>query len=329
VNPRAIVFLTVITATTAASLAPATAQMPQWPAFLRSLTRPPPPPPLVLPQAPPLPMPRPEVAAPTPQPEIAAPTPQPQVATPLPVSRMAPGPPARADNPEVAEEVAVAPLEVPVVPVGPSACRMRLTSDIAIAPSLDPIDGEGECDVADPVRLEAVLLKDGSKVTLSPPASLRCSMAEAVALWVREDAAPALAQRGTLKSIEVYDALSCRPRNRIPGAKISEHGKGNAIDIRTLALTDGTAITPTDFDVARPLRAQLRERACARFATVLGPGSDGYHEAHVHFDLAERRNGYRLCQWELDPPPEVIPLPPTRPVAAVIDAAPPENGAAK
>jgi hypothetical protein len=30
---------------------------------------------------------------------------------------------------------------------------------------------------------------------------------------------------------------------------------------------------------------------------VLGPGADPAHEFHLHVDLAERRNGYRLCQW--------------------------------
>jgi len=38
---------------------------------------------------------------------------------------------------------------------------------------------------------------------------------------------------------------------------------------------------------------------------VLGPGSDGYHEEHIHLDLAERRNGYKLCEWELREPPPV------------------------
>jgi hypothetical protein len=47
------------------------------------------------------------------------------------------------------------------------------------------------------------------------------------------------------------------------------------------------------------LRQKMRASACARFSTVLGPGSDGYHEEHIHLDLAERRNGYKLCQWEL------------------------------
>ena len=37
--------------------------------------------------------------------------------------------------------------------------------------------------------------------------------------------------------------------------------------------------------------------------TVLGPGSDGYHEEHIHLDLAERRNNYKVCQWDVRVPP--------------------------
>jgi len=44
--------------------------------------------------------------------------------------------------------------------------------------------------------------------------------------------------------------------------------------------------------------------------TVLGPGSDGYHEEHIHLDLAERHNGYRICQWDVNLP---VPLPRPRP----------------
>jgi hypothetical protein len=32
---------------------------------------------------------------------------------------------------------------------------------------------------------------------------------------------------------------------------------------------------------------------------VLGPGSDGYHEDHIHMDRAERRSSTGLCRWEL------------------------------
>jgi hypothetical protein len=66
--------------------------------------------------------------------------------------------------------------------------------------------------------------------------------------------------------------------------------------------------------------------ACTRFSTVLGPGSDGYHEDHIHLDLMERRNNYRICQWDVwDPLPRIAPLLP----AARPEEAPPREVAAK
>ena len=69
----------------------------------------------------------------------------------------------------------------------PSACRLRLTSELAIAPSLPPIEGPGECGAPDLVRLEAVVLEDLTRVTINPPATLRCTMAEAIVEFVRAD----------------------------------------------------------------------------------------------------------------------------------------------
>ena len=43
---------------------------------------------------------------------------------------------------------------------------------------------------------------------------------------------------------------------------------------------------------------------------MLGPGSDGYHEDHIHVDLAQRRSDYRLCQWDVRQPiHRVLPSP--------------------
>jgi len=66
--------------------------------------------------------------------------------------------------------------------------------------------------------------------------------------------------------------------------------------------------------------------ACTRFSTVLGPGSDWYHEDHIHLDLTERRGNYRICQWDVwDQLPQKAPLlPAERP-----DEAPPREVAAK
>ena len=76
----------------------------------------------------------------------------------------------------------------------------------------------------------------------------------------------------------------------------------------------------------RGLRESVLHSACTRFSTVLGPGSDGYHEDHIHLDLMERRNNYRICQWDVwDPLPQKAPLlPAERP-----DEAPPREVAAK
>jgi Extensin-like protein C-terminus len=85
--------------------------------------------------------------------------------------------------------------------------------------------------------------------------------------------------------------------------------------------------------VGREQREAVLHSVCARFTTVLGPGSDWYHEDHIHLDLAERRGGYRICQWNVyDPMPSIAPLlpaerpeeAPPREVAAKSDAAKPE-----
>ena len=195
-----------------------------------------------------------------------------------------------------------------------------------IAPPVDAIEGPGACGGTDLVRLEAVLLADNSRVEFSPPAVLRCSMAEAIVDWVREDLDQlTTANLGArLRSIRNFAAYHCRPRNNIIGAAVSEHGKGNALDIRSVTLASGRTVDPTDAEVSRAFREGWKKSVCGRFSTVLGPGSDGYHENHIHVDLMQRRNGYRaMCQWDVRVPeahraPELVsarsvPLPPRRP----------------
>ncbi len=203
-------------------------------------------------------------------------------------------------------------------PAPPSACRLRLTAELAVAPSLPALVGPGECSVEDVVRLEAVWLADQTRVAVTPPAILRCSFVEAIVHWVREDLAPAVrAFGGPLKSVDNYAAYDCRGRNRIIGAKLSEHGKANALDVRSVKLASGSVIELTDPTVDKDFRERVRKSTCARFTTVLGPGSDGYHENHIHVDLAERAGGHRMCQWDVrEPGEEAVPLPQPRPAAA-------------
>jgi hypothetical protein len=125
-------------------------------------------------------------------------------------------------------------------------------------------------------------------------------MAEAVAQWITEDVAPAVGALDTsLRRIEDLDSFDCRPRNGITGAQISEHGRANALDVRSFTLENGKVIELNNASVSKALREKLRDSACARFSTVLGNGADAYHETHVHIDLKERSNHYKICQWDV------------------------------
>jgi hypothetical protein len=207
-----------------------------------------------------------------------------------------------------------------------SACRKALTETIAIAPSIPDIKGQGGCGGEDLVRLEAVVLPDMSRVPVKPAAILRCAMASEVANWIRTDMVPIAAAQGSkIAELDNFDSYECRGRNRVVGAKLSEHGRANALDVRGVRLVNGQTISLTDRSVPRGLREQVMGTVCARFSTVLGPGSDWYHEDHIHLDLAPRRGNMKMCQWNVwDPLPQVAPLlPAERP-----EEAPPREVAA-
>jgi hypothetical protein len=208
-----------------------------------------------------------------------------------------------------------------------SACRLALTEEIAIAPSIPDIRGPGACGGEDLVRLEAIVLPDKRKVAVKPAAILRCTMASAIADWVRKDMVPLATSLGSaIADLDNFDSFECRGRNRIAGAMLSEHGKANALDVRAIKLANGQSIGLTDRTMSRDVRERVLHSVCARFSTVLGPGSDWYHEDHIHLDLAQRRNDYRICQWNVwDPLPQIAPLlPAERP-----EEAPPREVASK
>ncbi len=218
-------------------------------------------------------------------------------------------------------EAAGAHFQTAAVTSEPSDCRQRLEKTAKLRP-LPRLMGPGACGGEDMVELEAVLIDKGRRIDIKPAPMLRCEMAEQLALWVRDDIAARVAKSGlTLASVETYDDFSCRGRNRVFGAKLSEHGKGNAVDIRSITFTDKKSVLLTDKTFAKDVRTDLRASACGRFTTVLGPSSDGYHEEHIHVDLARRNGGFRMCQWAvLEPPP---PPPPPKPAeAAKVDPKP-------
>ena len=146
------------------------------------------------------------------------------------------------------------------------------------------------CGIDDAVRVRSV---EGISLTQQP--MIDCRTAKAFKQWVNRGVKPAIGSRGGgVARLRVAAHYACRTRNNQPGAKVSEHGKGRAIDISGIILRDGSEITVLQgWNTARDGQAlrQMHGRACGIFGTVLGPESDRFHQDHFHFDTARHRNG--------------------------------------
>ncbi len=146
------------------------------------------------------------------------------------------------------------------------------------------------CGVQNPVRITEV---DGVKLSMA--ATVNCTTAKALRTWVSKTVKPSVGRTGGgVTSLRVAAHYSCRTRNNIPGAKISEHGRGNAIDISAINLKNGTALTVLGGwrDKRQgPVLKKIHRGACGTFGTVLGPNSDAHHQDHFHLDVAKHRGG--------------------------------------
>lgn len=178
-------------------------------------------------------------------------------------------------------------VEPPVAELGPQ----NVCGDPAlIGEAIGAVEGAGACGIENAVRLTAV-----SGVALSTPATVDCPTAQALKTWVETGVRPAVGGTGGgVQSLRVVAHYVCRTRNHRPGARLSEHSFGRAIDIGGIGLADGSEITVlTDWN-GSPHAARLRQMwqaACGPFGTVLGPESDAHHQDHFHFDTASYRSG--------------------------------------
>ncbi len=127
-----------------------------------------------------------------------------------------------------------------------------------------------------------VLVSEVAGVQLVPPATINCTEARALSEWVTTGLQPAF--DGAIVRLNVADSYACRPRNNVPGNPVSVHGLGQAIDIAGFKTVSGATLTVAA-DYGRQIKA-AQKAGCGIFHTILGPGSDGYHENHIHFDVA-------------------------------------------
>ncbi len=145
------------------------------------------------------------------------------------------------------------------------------------------------------IRQGAVRLHAVGDVRLSRPALMECDTARALKTWIETGMAPSVGGYGNgVGEVKVAAGYACRTRNSRPGARVSEHGKGRAIDISAFRLKSGATISVRD-DWGQGTKGRIlknmHKSACGTFGTVLGPESDRYHKDHFHFDIARHRGG--------------------------------------
>ncbi|MEM9063132.1 MAG: extensin family protein [Pseudomonadota bacterium] len=148
------------------------------------------------------------------------------------------------------------------------------------------------CGVQDAIRLTHV-----SGIALRAPARVNCDTARTFADWLTGPAnASARRSLGSpIRNVRVVASYACRSRNNRPGARLSEHAFGRAIDVGGVTLANGREISVLENWGKGSAGAWLREiwrAACGPFKTVLGPDGDRFHKDHFHFDVAQRRSTF-------------------------------------
>ncbi|KQS98092.1 MULTISPECIES: extensin family protein [unclassified Rhizobium] len=183
------------------------------------------------------------------------------------------------------------------MPADEVACRQRLKKLKVQFTDIPRISNGKACGIDYPIELSGL----SGGIEVKPAVKLNCEVTEAFAQWVKNELAPSARYRylSGIKRIKPLGGYSCRTMNSKRGNPMSEHAHGNAIDVGKFVLNSGKEI-----DVRKPgffafrekgLLKAVRSDSCKYFNTVLGPGSDPQHKDHFHFDLRNRKSGYRHC----------------------------------
>lgn len=179
------------------------------------------------------------------------------------------------------------------------ACLKELQAMGAGFKDLPRIDDGDGCGIDKPIQLTEAL----PGIQFKPQGTMRCEAALALAHWMKQSVIPAsevaLKNAGPIVTINQASTYICRLRNSAETGKISEHARGNAIDIASFTFTDGTtvAIEPRrgDSTLTGAFQRAVSAAGCLYFTTVLDPESDAAHEHHFHMDVLKRHGDFRYC----------------------------------
>jgi hypothetical protein len=186
-----------------------------------------------------------------------------------------------------------------VMPRSEASCRAQLRRLGVEFQERPRISNGPSCGIDYPVKLSGL----SGNIDVRPAVTLNCQTTLAFAKWVKGELAPSARYRYLtgVKTIVPMGGYSCRRMNnsRQRYNPMSEHSRGNAIDVGAVILKNGHEIDVRkkglfSFREGGLLKA-VRNDSCKYFSTVLGPGSNAEHWNHFHFDLRSRKGSRRYC----------------------------------
>ncbi|WP_235063005.1 extensin family protein, partial [Paramagnetospirillum caucaseum] len=178
-----------------------------------------------------------------------------------------------------------------------SACLRDLRDQRVTFEPQAAFGNPGSCSIANPVKVTA-----DSQTAWNRPGVMSCSMARTVERFetqvVQAAAGRIFGQKvARLHHMGTYDCRNRRTETTVAssgegrsrGGRLSEHGKGQAIDIGGFELADGTMISvKKDWRGAGKKSEFLQAVArasCEHFNVVLTPNHNKLHADHLHLDI--------------------------------------------
>lgn len=199
-------------------------------------------------------------------------------------------------------------LALPPAPVALDADAACLQDLATLGVSFQPVRSFGDpdqgCGIANAVKVSA------TGAAWNRPGVLSCPLARVLARYQTEVLQP-LAQQNfgqSIKRIHHAGTYDCRVRRNNStakaaalggsrGGRLSEHSKGQAIDLMAFELADGTMVSvKRDWRAGGAKAAFLKDVArasCNTFNVVLTPNHDRFHQDHLHLDIGP----HTLCGY--------------------------------
>ncbi|MGO9674777.1 MAG: extensin family protein [Methylocella sp.] len=202
-------------------------------------------------------------------------------------------PPRRPSPPASPAEISPSPQTPEATGAAEPDCLASLLAKGAVfKPAKIEAPPDPRCVVAQPVTVESLVAPGGRRIDLPDRPTVDCVAATTFASFIAEALAP-LAKGSfdaSIASIRTGPGFDCRTRDHVSGGKLSEHAKGLAIDIASIAFANGRVylVGAMADDAERAFDHAARAAACGYFHTALGPGADAFHSSHWHVDLESR-----------------------------------------